>query len=342
MIRNRNMDEMWLMALRHLTSQDNPQSSRDGGVSGEVVGFAAELQYPLNNVVLNPVRKFSLYYACAEVLWYLSGLREISMIQYYAPQYERFSEDGVAYGAYGYRWANNPGFLQESASTDSYGMGQLQAVVEMLAEKPDSRQAVITMWDSGDLIHADLGDHKDLPCTLALQFLVRSGRLHMIATMRSNDVWLGLPYDVFAFTTLQALIARELQLDVGTYHHQAGSEHLYSRNRDKAKEAILFGDYAESYPGMVRMSQRRASTPSIFQQVQTALSIELSARHNQWTDENIMHNLKAAELDPILHDLVLGCATKWTAFSPDLFINPIYRLLTEQRYHEAGYHSRSC
>jgi hypothetical protein len=59
----------------------------------------------------------------------------------------------------------------------------------------------------------------------------------MIATMRSNDLWLGLPYDVFAFTCIQQMVAAALGVGLGWYQHQAGSLHVYDRNMEKTKAA---------------------------------------------------------------------------------------------------------
>lgn len=48
--------------------------------------------------------------------------------------------------------------------------------------------------------------------------------------MRSNDAYLGLPHDIFAFTMLQEIIASALQADLGTYNHSVGSLHLYENH----------------------------------------------------------------------------------------------------------------
>ena len=60
-----------------------------------------------------------------------------------------------------------------------------------------------------------------------MQFLLRNGRLHLITTMRANDMYRGIVSDVFAFTFLQELMAAELGVEIGSYHHQVGSSHLY-------------------------------------------------------------------------------------------------------------------
>ena len=88
--------------------------------------------------------------------------------------------------------------------------------------------------DDGAVIHikdADNKPTKDTPCTVSLQFLIRDNKLHLTVYMRSNDIWLGFPYDVFSFTCMQIKMAMELGYDVGEYTHIAGSLHLYTRNK---------------------------------------------------------------------------------------------------------------
>ena len=58
----------------------------------------------------------------------------------------------------------------------------------------------------------------------------------MTTYMRSNDLWMGFPNDVFQFTCMQIYLAMRLGLDLGTYTHIAGSLHLYERDFEKAKE----------------------------------------------------------------------------------------------------------
>ena len=45
-----------------------------------------------------------------------------------------------------------------------------------------------------------------------MQFFVRSGALHAITHMRSNDIILGSPYDIFFFTMLQEMMAVALEV----------------------------------------------------------------------------------------------------------------------------------
>ena len=78
----------------------------------------------------------------------------------------------------------------------------------------------------------DFSGYRDVPCTLGYRFALREGALHMFTSMRSQDAWLGLPYDVFTFTILHELLAGWLNADLGEYHHLVDSLHLYEQHVD--------------------------------------------------------------------------------------------------------------
>jgi thymidylate synthase len=130
-------------------------------------------------------------------------------------------------------------FLNDSIFWGAYGPrahGDVGNVVELLKRDPDSRQAVISLYDSDrDLNRSDV---VDVPCTLTLQFMIRDHSLEMVVNMRSNDVWLGLPYDLGQFAMLQGAIAQSLGVRVGTYTHIAASMHLYERDAEKASKIV--------------------------------------------------------------------------------------------------------
>jgi len=231
----KSIDTLWSDIISRIICSGCVTPSRAGGVT-EIVGYQGTLSDTSKNFLLNGRRALSPAYAAAELLWYLSGSSDIEMIKSYAPQYSKFAEKGIAWGAYGNRWFTDRSWMNES-SADS--RGQLYTVLDILRKKPDSRQALVGMWNAGDLWHAMLGDKKDIPCTMSWQFLIRADHLHMICTMRSNDCWLGLPYDIFANTSIQRLMAQDLGINPGWYIHQAGSEHLYDRNLQAATQSVM-------------------------------------------------------------------------------------------------------
>lgn len=58
----------------------------------------------------------------------------------------------------------------------------------------------------------------------------------MNTTMRSQDVWLGFPYEVFTNTLIQELLAGWLGAELGEYHHHIDSLHLYAEHLPAAEQ----------------------------------------------------------------------------------------------------------
>jgi thymidylate synthase len=132
------------------------------------------------------------------------------------------------------------------------GVDQIHNLIRLLRKKPSSRQAVIQIFNAEDL----LKDYEDIPCTCTLQFLIRKGYLHAIIHMRSNDAFVGLPHDVFAFTFLQEILARTLGVKLGTYKHAVGSLHVYDDDLPKVKRFI-----GEGWQARIAMPEMPSENP---------------------------------------------------------------------------------
>lgn len=202
------------------------------------------LENPIERVCYLPERKVNLAFQYAEVLWYLGGTDLLEQIEYYAPRMRMYSADGktlpgTAYGKKIFHYQN---------CVDQWSM-----VREILRADPESKRAVISIYDPNE---GKDPSSIDVSCTLSLQFLIRDGALHLITTMRANDVYIGESSDVFSFTILQELMACELGVSVGRYYHQVGSSHLYATDYEKADKVLRhrrpFSAYGLSFPAMPR------------------------------------------------------------------------------------------
>jgi thymidylate synthase len=154
----------------------------------------------------------------------LSGADDAASIGRYISHYVAEGQPPVVSGAYGPRIRSR------------YGFDQLAHIIDKLRTKDGSRRAVIQIYEANDLLI-----DTDVPCTTTLQFYRRGISLHMSATMRSNDAYIGLPHDIFCFTMMQELVAAELGLSVGEYIHMVGSMHLYERDIDNARAYMSEG-----------------------------------------------------------------------------------------------------
>ena len=215
------LDDVMRCALEELLARGEPVSPSKGDCR-ELRGVLLEITNPRARLSRSESRG-QAFSCLGELCWYLSGANELEFIEYYIPKYREFAENGILFGAYG------PRLLEMRGVTN-----QLENIISLLKRKSSSRQAVIQLFDAEDIIH----EHKDIPCTSTIQFLLRSNCLEMITTMRSNDVYLGLPHDVFCFTMIQEIVARRLDVELGTYRHIVGSLHLYDRDNHAASKYL--------------------------------------------------------------------------------------------------------
>ena len=206
----------WFEVLKTQAAGGMQAESRDGDVVGEVLCAVSCIADPTRNIIRSPDRKMPMRYAVGELLWYLSGTDSLDAICNFSKAWERMSDDGeTVNSAYGNRIFSR------------FGFDQFDYCYRLLKEHPDSRQAVIHIKDPVDYTQHPT---KDVPCTVCLQYFVRDGALHAVTYMRSNDIWMGFPYDVFSFTCFQMILAFKLGIKVGTYTHISGSLHLYKRD----------------------------------------------------------------------------------------------------------------
>lgn len=212
-----NVWEQAFSALDKQAAQGFTDSSRDGAVVGEFLDAVMVVEDPTRNIVTSKIRNMPMRYAVGELAWYLSGSNKVKDIAQYAKKWAEISDDGETNNsAYGYRI-----FYK-------FGFDQWEFVKELIKRDPNTRQAVIHIKDASN------APTKDTPCTVYLQFFLRDNKLNLSVHMRSNDIWMGVPYDMFSFCFLQVKMAMELGVEVGTYTHYAGSLHMYKRDYDVA------------------------------------------------------------------------------------------------------------
>ena len=211
-----------------LARSGRPVSPR-GMATREVLDVGIRLTRPRARLLMAPSRIINPAFAVAETVWILCG-SDASWIFEFNGQLEQYADDGILRGAYG------PRIRRWGGTVD-----QLHRVVEILKEDPDSRRALIQLYDPAQ----DAAGHRDVPCTLGFQFHLRKGRLDMTTSMRGQDVWIGLPYDLFFYTTLHELVAGWLGAELGEYRHHVGSLHIYDRDLERAESMTSVTALAE-------------------------------------------------------------------------------------------------
>jgi len=189
--------------------QDNTKSVSN-------IGFY--IMNPMDNHIKTPFRKWKNSYAELEWDWYLSGSRDVSNIKKKAKLWDKMHNgDNIVNSNYGYQWNRN---------------NQIDFVVDELTKNPNSRRAVITIYDGKEHgIHA-----LDTPCTLNIVFSISDDKLNMSVLMRSNDLWFGFCNDQYCFSKLQELISDKMEIEIGWYYHFVNNFHIYEQHFDCSKK----------------------------------------------------------------------------------------------------------
>lgn len=217
-------DDLYRDTLRAVSQGD--RVSPRGLATRELRGAHLILEDPAYNLLDSPARGHNLSFMVAEWIWHMAGRTDLAFVEAFNPNIGNWANDVRTFdGAYGPKIVD-----------------QIPYVVDTLREDPSSRQALITIWRESPR------DSKDIPCTILFHFMIRSGVLEMITYMRSNDVWFGLPYDLFNFTMIQRSVAQILGVPPGPYHHIAGSLHMYQEGPSGA----AFEQWEEVYEELYR------------------------------------------------------------------------------------------
>lgn len=209
-------DSAYMAVLNDIYNHADFFNQPRGFQSREKIAYHFSIQQPVQRVSYNQKRKCNIVFNFAEALWYLTGNNSLDYISYYNKKMPDYSMDGhiLTGTAYGSKLFN----------LGDQQLNQWQNVKDLLIKDPDSKRAVLQIFDGNELA---IPNNLDVSCTLGLQFFIRDKQLDMIAYMRANDAFRGIVSDVFSFTFIQELMARELHVPVGKYYHSVGTMHLY-------------------------------------------------------------------------------------------------------------------
>lgn len=170
-------------------------------------------------------RAINPFFALTEFSWLITGDNSLQPLEHYIRNYSQYSDDNQTLnGAYGYRLRNY------------FGKDQITNAIHELKQNPNTRRVVLSMWSVNDL----LSSSKDVPCNISLMPKIRDGKLDLTVINRSNDIYLGVPYNVFIFYLLQQYLAVKIGCKVGIQRHFSDSLHIYKRDYNKTRDIIEF------------------------------------------------------------------------------------------------------
>jgi thymidylate synthase len=248
---------------------DNPEytASPRGQATKEITDFSFRITQPKPEIIQTKDEKRNKViesYSNKEFELYDSCTNDVEDFAKASKFWKQLANpDGTVNSAYGYLiWKNkshgNPKFEFEdqfaiAAKAEDDGIYDISDYYTHINEYTDRGMRTPWEWAKESLLNDkdtrqailrfSLPEHQylgncDQTCTLHGNFMIRDNKLNLSITMRSNDLMLGLVYDLPWFISLMYKMQDELSekypgLEIGTYTHTVHSMHLYMRDEEK-------------------------------------------------------------------------------------------------------------
>lgn len=232
--------KQYLDLLRDVMENGVDKGDRTGTGTRSV--FGRQIRYDLaEGFPLLTTKKLHIRSILHELLWFLSGETNIRYLKENGVSIwdEWATPEGELGPVYGAQWRNWQG-------ADGKHYDQISALVEGLKNNPDSRRHIINGWNVALLPdekqkpweNAAAGRMALPPCHVLYQFYVANGKLSASLYIRSNDLFLGNPYNTASLAFLTHMLAQQCDLDVGEIVLSIGDAHIYSNHFEQAETQL--------------------------------------------------------------------------------------------------------
>ena len=232
--------KQYLDLLRDVMENGVDKGDRTGTGTRSV--FGRQVRYDLSEgFPLLTTKKLHIRSILHELLWFLSGDTNIRYLKENNVSIwdEWATPEGELGPVYGAQWRNWQG-------ADGKTYDQVTALVDGLKNNPDSRRHIINGWNVALLPdeqqkpweNAAAGKMALPPCHVLYQFYVANNKLSASLYIRSNDLFLGNPYNTASLAFLTHMLAQQCDLDVGEIVLSIGDAHIYSNHFEQVETQL--------------------------------------------------------------------------------------------------------
>jgi thymidylate synthase len=232
--------QIYLDLLRDIMETGENKEDRTGVGTRSV--FGRQLRYDLaQGFPLLTTKKLHFKSIAYELLWFLRGETNIRFLRENGVTIwdEWATETGELGPVYGAQWRFWLG-------ADGRYYDQVQALIDGLKNNPDSRRHVINAWNVALLPderkkpweNANDGKMALAPCHVLYQFYVANCRLSSSVYIRSNDMFLGHPYNTASLALFTHLIAHQCDFELGDIIIMIGDAHIYRNHFSQVTEQL--------------------------------------------------------------------------------------------------------
>lgn len=216
--------QQYLKLLNRILTEGATKTDRTG--TGTMSVFGNQMRFDMaDGFPLLTTKKLHLKSIIYELLWFLRGDTNVHYLQEHGVRIwnEWADENGELGPVYGHQWRSWPDY-------NGGTIDQIQNVVDMIKNNPDSRRMMVTAWNPAEVEQMALP-----PCHCLFQFYVADGRLSLQLYQRSADTFLGVPFNIASYALLLQMMAQVTGLQPGEFIHTTGDTHLYLNHLDQAR-----------------------------------------------------------------------------------------------------------
>jgi len=255
---NTNSSEKQYLNLAK-TILENGKSRPDRTGVGTISSFGHKMEFDISETVPLLTTKRVPWKSCIEeLLWFMRGDTDTKILQRRGvkiwdgntsrefldsrglPHYEV----GILGKGYGWQWrffgANYSQAFADTSCIDRNKIGgfdQLSYIEYLLKSDPFSRRILMSYWNPPDFDKTALN-----PCHFSCQFYVREENnekfLSCLFNMRSNDLFLGNPFNIFSYAVLTYILAIRCDMKPDKLIYMGGDVHIYQNHINQIKEQL--------------------------------------------------------------------------------------------------------
>ncbi len=231
--------KQYLDLMRHVKENGVQKGDRTG--TGTVSVFGYQMRFDLSEgFPLVTTKKCHLKSIIHELLWFLKGETDTKyLLDNGVKIWNEWADDGQLGPVYGYQWRNWP-------APDGTHIDQIEEVIQLLKDKPNSRRIIVSAWNVADLPDESISPQDNVkkgqmalaPCHAFFQFYVADGKLSCQLYQRSADIFLGVPFNIASYALLTMMVAQVVGLEPGDFVHTLGDAHLYNNHLEQVDEQL--------------------------------------------------------------------------------------------------------
>ena len=219
--------------------------------TGTISKFALSMKHDLSkSFPLLTSKKVNLPLIAGELLWFLSGSTDLVSLRKYQnkkegdhtiwsddfKKYHEVHSDKSTESCGGNIYGKQLRSYEDKVDQFTTLLSNIEAC-KLVPSHPSARRLRCSFWNPVD--HLEDKVTCALPaCHTDFQFLLRGDTLNLHFNMRSNDIFLGNPYNTASYALLVHIVAQLTNLKVGTLSYLGVDTHIYTNHLKQVRELL--------------------------------------------------------------------------------------------------------